>query len=402
MKRRDFLTTAAVGATATTLAAPALAQANPTVSWRLTSGFPKALDTIFGAAEDLGKYVSEMTDGAFQIQSFPAGEIVPMPEASGAVGSGTVEMTHTASYYYWGKDPTFALGTAVPFGLNARGINAWNYDGGGIDMMNGFYAKQNLIGFPGGNTGVQMGGWWRKEINSVADLAGVKMRIGGMGGKVMEAMGVVPQQIPGGDIYPSLERGTIDAAAEHLGLDTFAIAGSSMGGAAAWDYAARRPEKVNALVLVAAAGFTPKPGQDFGEPAVLELLRSPMGPVLRDLDSTPMMRKGLRASFADPSIVGDAMIERYVALGRAPMNRNVQMQLALARSERIYATPEALSAIRAPTLVLHGEQDDTVPLANVLAWAQPMDLPVVVIAGADHFFHRRLHLLRDLIQRAWH
>lgn len=229
MKRRDFLTTAAVGATATTLAAPAIAQTNPTVSWRLTSGFPKALDTIYGAAEDLGKYVSEMTDGAFQIQAFPAGEIVPMPEASGAVGSGTVEMTHTASYYYWGKDATFALGTAVPFGLNVRGLNAWNYDGGGIDMMNGFYAKQNLVGFPGGNTGCQMGGWWRKEINSVADLAGVKMRIGGMGGKVMEAMGVVPQQIPGGDIYPSLERGTIDAAEwvgpyddEKLGLNKVA------------------------------------------------------------------------------------------------------------------------------------------------------------------------------------
>lgn len=211
------------------LAAPAIAQTNPTVSWRLTSGFPKALDTIYGAAEDLGRYVSEMTDGAFQIQAFPAGEIVPMPEASGAVGSGTVEMTHTASYYYWGKDATFALGTAVPFGLNVRGLNAWNYDGGGIDMMNGFYAKQNLYGLPGGNTGCQMGGWWRKEITSVADLAGVKMRIGGMGGKVMEALGVVPQQIPGGDIYPSLERGTIDAAEwvgpyddEKLGLNKVA------------------------------------------------------------------------------------------------------------------------------------------------------------------------------------
>jgi TRAP-type mannitol/chloroaromatic compound transport system substrate-binding protein len=229
MKRRAFLTTAAVGAAATGLAAPAIAQANPQVSWRLTSGFPKSLDTIYGAAETFTKAVAEMTDNAFQIQAFPAGEIVPMPEAADAVGSGTVEMTHTASYYYWGKDPTFALGTAVPFGLNARGINAWYYHGDGIAQMNAFYAKHNLINFPGGNTGAQMGGWWRKEIASVADLQGVKMRIGGMGGKIMEALGVVPQQIPGGDIYPSLERGTIDAAEwvgpyddEKLGLNKIA------------------------------------------------------------------------------------------------------------------------------------------------------------------------------------
>lgn len=229
MKRRNFLSTAAVGSAAVALAAPAIAQEAPKVSWRLTSGFPKALDTIYGAAEDFAKYVSEATDGNFQIQPFPAGEIVPMPEAADTVAAGTVEMTHTASYYYWGKDPTYALGTAVPFGLNVRGLNAWNYDGGGIAMMNGFYNKQNLHAFPGGNTGCQMGGWWRKEITSLADLAGVKMRIGGMGGKVMEALGVVPQQIPGGEIYPALERGTIDAAEwvgpyddEKLGLNKVA------------------------------------------------------------------------------------------------------------------------------------------------------------------------------------
>ncbi|WP_431299975.1 TRAP transporter substrate-binding protein [Tabrizicola sp. BL-A-41-H6] len=229
MKRRNFLTTAAIGSAAAALAAPALAQSAPKVSWRLTSGFPKTLDTIYGAADEFAKIVSDATDGNFQIQPFPAGEIVPMPEAADAVGSGTVEIAHTASYYYWGKNPVYALGTAVPFGLNARGINAWYYHGGGIDMMNTFYNKEGLHVFPGGNTGVQMGGWWRKEINSVADLAGVKMRIGGMGGKVMEALGVVPQQIPGGEIYPALERGTIDAAEwvgpyddEKLGLNKVA------------------------------------------------------------------------------------------------------------------------------------------------------------------------------------
>ena len=153
-----------------------------------------------------------MTDGNFEIQVFPAGEIVPTPQAAEAVGTNTVEMAHTCSYYYWGKDPTFALGTAVPFGLNARLMNAWLYEGGGNDLLNAFYAKHNLYGMPGGNTGVQMGGWWRKEINSLADLKGVKMRIAGIAGKVVEKLGVVPQQIPGGDIYPALERGTIDAA----------------------------------------------------------------------------------------------------------------------------------------------------------------------------------------------
>jgi TRAP-type mannitol/chloroaromatic compound transport system substrate-binding protein len=212
MERRHFLKTAGLGAAATVIAAPALAQSSPKIAWRLTSGFPRSLDTIYGAAEVFAKAVFEATDGNFEIQTFPAGEIVKMPEAAEAVGTGTVEMTHTASYYYWGKNPCYALGTAIPFGLNARASNAWHYHGGGIDLMNEFYATQNLFGLPGGNTGAQMGGWFRKEIKSLADLQGVKMRIGGMGGKVMEALGVVPQQIPGGDIYPALERGTIDAA----------------------------------------------------------------------------------------------------------------------------------------------------------------------------------------------
>lgn len=212
MERRKFLAGAAIGTAATALAAPAIAQDAPTFAWRLTSGFPRTLDTIFGAAEVFAAHVAAATDGKFQIQVFPAGEILPMPEAAEAVGTGTVEMCHTASYYYWGKDPCFALGTAIPFGMNARGTNAWHYQGGGIEMMNEFYATQNLYGLPGGNTGAQMGGWFRTEITSLADLSGIKMRIGGMGGLIMEKLGVVPQQIPGGDIYPALERGTIDAA----------------------------------------------------------------------------------------------------------------------------------------------------------------------------------------------
>ncbi len=214
MKRRTFIATAGLGAAAaaTTIAAPAIAQSAPEIKWRLTSSFPKSLDTIFGAAETFSKYIAEATDNKFQVQVFPAGEIAPGLEAANEVGKGSIEMCHTATYYYWGKDPTFAFGTAVPFGLNARMQNAWMYYGGGIDLMNEFWGGHNLVGFPCGNTGAQMGGWFRKEIKSVADLAGVKMRIGGFGGKVISKLGVVPQQIAGGDIYPSLEKGTIDAA----------------------------------------------------------------------------------------------------------------------------------------------------------------------------------------------
>ncbi|MBP6738240.1 MAG: TRAP transporter substrate-binding protein [Rhodobacteraceae bacterium] len=215
MDRRSFLTKASIGgvaaAGASVLAAPAIAQSNPKITWRVTSSFPKALDTIFGAADVMSKYISEATDGNFTLQVFPAGELVPGLEAADAVSSGTVEACHTVPYYFWGKDPTYALGAAVPFGLNARQMNAWFYHGGGIDLMNEFYATQNLIAFPAGNTGVQMGGWFRKEITSVADMNGLKMRVGGFAGKVMEKLGVVPQQIAGGDIYPALEKGTIDA-----------------------------------------------------------------------------------------------------------------------------------------------------------------------------------------------
>jgi len=191
---------------------PAIAQIAPELKWRLTSSFPKSLDTIYGAAEVFAKFVAEATDNRFQIQCFPAGEIVPGLQAADKVSDGTVEMAHTCSYYYWGKDPAFAFGTAVPFGLNSRQQNAWFYHGGGNELLNEFYAPYNFIGMPGGNTGAQMGGWFRKEIKTVEDLKGVKMRIAGFAGAVMQKLGVVPQQIAGGEIYPSLEKGTIDAA----------------------------------------------------------------------------------------------------------------------------------------------------------------------------------------------
>ena len=212
MKRRQFIQTAAAGAAASAVAMPAVAQSNPEVKWRLASSFPKSLDTIYGGAEVMAKMVSDLTDGKFQIQVFAAGEIVPALQAADAVTNGTVEMCHTVSYYYVGKDPTFAIAASVPFGLNARQQNAWLFQNGGNELFNEFYKKFNIYGLPCGNTGAQMGGWFRKEIKTAADLQGLKMRIGGIAGSVLQKLGVVPQQIGGGDIYPALEKGTIDGA----------------------------------------------------------------------------------------------------------------------------------------------------------------------------------------------
>jgi TRAP-type mannitol/chloroaromatic compound transport system substrate-binding protein len=164
MKRRQFIQAAGVGLAATALAKPAIAQSMPEIKWRLTSSFPKSLDTLYGAAESFSKYVGEATDNKFQVQIFAAGEIVPGLQAADAVGNGTVEACHTAAYYYIGKDPTFALFCAVPFGLNGRQQNAWFYDGDGLKLMNEFTRKYNLYNLVGGNTGAQMGGWFRKEI----------------------------------------------------------------------------------------------------------------------------------------------------------------------------------------------------------------------------------------------
>jgi TRAP-type mannitol/chloroaromatic compound transport system substrate-binding protein len=212
MERRSFLKKAAVGAAAGAVAAPAIAQTAPTIKWRMTSSFPKSLDTIYGAAEIIAKRVADATAGKFTIQVFQAGEIVPGLQALDAVQNGTVECCHTAPYYFFGKDPTFAFSTAIPFGMSARQQNAWMYHGGGLQLMREFMKEYNVINIPAGNTGAQMGGWFRKEIKTVADLKGLKFRMGGFAGAVMSKLGVVPQQIAAGDIYPALEKGTIDAA----------------------------------------------------------------------------------------------------------------------------------------------------------------------------------------------
>jgi TRAP-type mannitol/chloroaromatic compound transport system substrate-binding protein len=213
MKRRQFLKAAGLGAAAAgTIAAPAVAQSMPTIKWRMPCSWPKSLDTLYGAAETMAKAVGEATDGKFQIQVFAAGEIVPGLAIVDAVQNGTVEIGHTASYYYFGKDPTFGFGTSVPFGPNARINQGWWTQGGGDAVLNEFYKTYNIRGLLAAQTGCQMGGWYRKEINSVDDIKGLKMRIGGWAGRILQKLGGVPQQIAGGDIYPALEKGTIDAA----------------------------------------------------------------------------------------------------------------------------------------------------------------------------------------------
>jgi len=212
MKRREFFKSTVAGAVAAGgLAAPAIAQSMPEIKWRLSSAFPKSLDILYSTGETLARHVAESTDGKFQIQSFAAGEIVGTMQALDAISTGTVEMTHTSSYYYNGKSPVFALMTSVPFGMNARQQNAWMSQGGGIDMCNAFLKKYNVCALPGGHTGTQMGGWFRKEINSIEDFRGLKFRVAGMAGQILATLGVVPQQIPPADIYPALERGSIDA-----------------------------------------------------------------------------------------------------------------------------------------------------------------------------------------------
>ena len=166
-KRREFLKAAGIGLAGSAVAAPAIAQSAPELKWRLTASWPKSLDTLYGGCEYFSKRVAEMTDNKFQIQVFAAGEIVPGLQVLDAVQSGNVEMGNTALYYYWGKDPAFTYGTALPFGLNARQINSWYRFGGGHELMTELLASYNCYGVIAANTGAQMGGWFRKEIKSL-------------------------------------------------------------------------------------------------------------------------------------------------------------------------------------------------------------------------------------------
>jgi TRAP-type mannitol/chloroaromatic compound transport system substrate-binding protein len=312
MKRRQFLKAGGIGLATAAVAKPAIAQTNPAIKWRLTSSFPKSLDTLYGVSATIAKYVAEATDNQFQMQPFAAGEIVPGLQAMDAVTSGGVEACHTAAYYYFGKDPTFALFCSVPFGLNTRQQNAWFYDGDGMKLMNEFGKKYNIYSLPAGNTGCQMGGWFRKETKELADFNGLKFRINGFAGLTIRKLGGIPQQIAGGDIYPALERGTIDAVEwvgpyddEKLGFNKIAkyyyypawwegsSAGHLMINLAKWNELPRRYQTVVAAAA-AYANLEATAKYDARNPAALRKLMSG-GTELRPF-SQAIMEACLRAS----------------------------------------------------------------------------------------------------------
>jgi TRAP-type mannitol/chloroaromatic compound transport system substrate-binding protein len=232
MDRRDFLRNTVTGAAAVGLAASACSKSGPEggsggsetasgsgpavhtgqkVRWRLASSFPRSLDTIYGGSEVLASRVAAMSGGNFEIRCYPGGELVPALEVMDAAQQGTVEIGQTCSYYFKGKHPALVFDTAVPFGLDARQQTAWLLQGGGLELMREIYAQFDIINFVSGTTGCQMGGWFKREINTVADLKGLKMRIPGLGGEVMSRLGAIVQVIAGGEIFPALERGAIDA-----------------------------------------------------------------------------------------------------------------------------------------------------------------------------------------------
>ncbi|MGD1902428.1 MAG: TRAP transporter substrate-binding protein [Geitlerinemataceae cyanobacterium] len=237
MKRRNLIRNAALGGTTAALAAACSPAANntagsgslPRVSWTMAASWPTSLETIYGGAQTVADRVSAITDGRFTIDVYAGGELVPPLQVMDAVQDGTVQCGHTASYYYIGKSSALGFATAIPFGLNAQQHNAWMYRAGGLEAIHKIYADFGIISFPAGNTGTQMGGWFKRKINTVADLNGLKMRIPGMGGEVMSRLGVNVQVLPGSEVFLALERGAIDAAEwvgpyddRKLGLNTAA------------------------------------------------------------------------------------------------------------------------------------------------------------------------------------
>ena len=183
------------------------------IRWRLASSFPKSLDTIYGSAEKMSQTVKALSGGKFEVSVHPAGELMPAFGVVDALEKDTIEMAQSAAYYFAGKDPIFSMSCAIPFGLTTLQMAAWKLYGNGGKLLNEFFAKYNFRTMSAGNTTTQMGGWYRKEIKSVADLKGLKMRLGGgIFGEAMAKLGVVAQSLPAGDIYQALEKGTLDAA----------------------------------------------------------------------------------------------------------------------------------------------------------------------------------------------
>lgn len=214
MKRRKFLTTGA-GVTAGALAAPAIGHAQESFNWRMTNAYPPQLPfytTGPGSPDAFVEKVEKMSNGRLRIDHFAAGELIPALEGFDAVASGTIEMNAANSYFWAGKVPAAQIFSAVPFGLDFEGMTAWLYSGDGLDLWHEIYAPHGVIAFPLNDSGVQMTGWFREPIESVDQFSGLKMRIPGLAGEVYSRLGVNVQLLPGGEIFPALERGVIDAA----------------------------------------------------------------------------------------------------------------------------------------------------------------------------------------------
>ncbi|MBV7543339.1 TRAP transporter substrate-binding protein [Acidovorax sp. sic0104] len=212
MDRRSLIKHSGLAGVLATGVAPAV-HAQATLRWRIASSFPRSSDNIFGGAEVFAKAVRTLSNGKFEISVHPGGELMPPFDVVDGVQSGAVEMCHAVPYYFYAKNPAFALGCAVPFGFNARQMSAWMLHGNGRKLMNEFYAGYNIVSFACGNTGTQMGGWFLREVKTPADFKGLKIRVGGgLVAEVMQRLGAIPQSLPGGEIYQALQKGVIDAA----------------------------------------------------------------------------------------------------------------------------------------------------------------------------------------------
>jgi len=215
MKRRDFIKSSSIGATAVAagglLGAPAIVSAKTKLNWKMVTTWPKNFPGLGTGANNLAKLITEMSDGRLTVKVYGAKELVPAFEVFDAVSGGAAEMGHGAAYYWKGKREAFQFFTAVPFGLTAQEMNGWLFYGGGMQLWEKAYADFNLLPLACGNTGVQMGGWFNKQINSIKDLKGLKMRIPGLGGEVLKRAGGTPVNLPGGELFTALKSGNIDA-----------------------------------------------------------------------------------------------------------------------------------------------------------------------------------------------
>ena len=213
MKRRDFIKQAGLTSLAAGgVAAPAIVRAETKVKWKMVTTWPKNFPVLGTGANQLAKLITDMTNGRIKVKVYGSGELVPAFEVFDAVSRGTAQMGHGAAYYHKGKVDAAQFFTAIPFGLNAQEMNGWLYYGGGLELWRELYEPFGLVPFPAGNSGVQMGGWFNKEINSVDDLKGLKMRIPGLGGEVLRRAGGTPVTLPGSEIFTALQTGTIDAS----------------------------------------------------------------------------------------------------------------------------------------------------------------------------------------------